>query len=56
MASVKEAIKSSQGHDVENQKLIFSGKILANDQTLEQCSVKEKDFLVVMVSKVCVDS
>lgn len=33
------------------QKLIFSGKILENDKTLEAYGIKEKDFLVVMVSK-----
>jgi hypothetical protein len=29
-----------------------SGKILADDKTVEDCKIKEKDFLVVMVSKV----
>ena len=49
---MKESIKAAQGHDVEQQKLIFSGKILSNEKTLDECGVKEKDFLVVMVSKV----
>lgn len=51
MASVKQSIQSSQGHATENQKLIFSGKILSDDKTMGEYEIKEKDFLVVMVSK-----
>lgn len=29
-----------------------AGKILADDKTIESCGIKEKDFLVLMVSKV----
>lgn len=32
-------------------KLIFSGKVLKDDVTLEKCKIKENDFLVVMVTK-----
>ena len=32
-------------------KLIHSGKILKNDQTVAACQIKANDFLVVMVSK-----
>ena len=28
------------------------GKILSDDKTIESCGIKEKDFLVLMVSKV----
>ncbi|WFD32043.1 UV excision repair protein rad23 [Malassezia sp. CBS 17886] len=49
--SVKKHIETAQGHAVENQKLIFAGKILTNDKTVAACDIKEKDFLVVMVSK-----
>ncbi|KAI9249869.1 hypothetical protein BY458DRAFT_536379 [Sporodiniella umbellata] len=49
--SVKEKIKESQGHEVSQQKLIFSGKILADDKRVEEYNITEKDFLVVMVSK-----
>ena len=49
---MKESIHKQQGHAVELQKLIFSGKILENDKTIESYGIKEKDFLVVMVSKV----
>ena len=48
---VKQSIQASQGHPAENQKLIFSGKILADDKTVAEYEIKEKDFLVVMVSK-----
>lgn len=33
------------------QKLIYSGKILKNNQTIKDCKIKENDFLVVMLSK-----
>mmetsp|Transcript_29642 Transcript_29642/g.45476 ORF Transcript_29642/g.45476 Transcript_29642/m.45476 type:complete len:475 (-) Transcript_29642:86-1510(-) len=34
-----------------NMKLIHSGKVLKDDQTIEGCNVQENDFLVVMVTK-----
>ena len=30
-----------------------SGKVLPDSKTVESCEIKEKDFLVLMVSKVC---
>jgi UV excision repair protein RAD23 len=30
----------------------YAGKILPDDKTIESCGIKEKDFLVLMVSKV----
>ena len=30
----------------------ISGKILTDDKTIDSCGIKEKDFLVLMVSKV----
>lgn len=48
---MKQSIQASQGHPAENQKLIFSGKILADEKTIGDYEIKEKDFLVVMVSK-----
>ena len=35
----------------EGMKLIHSGKILKDDDTIESCNIKPSDFLVVMVSK-----
>lgn len=37
---------------MEQQKIIYSGKILTDDQTVEAANVTEKGFLVLMVSKV----
>lgn len=48
---MKKSIQDSQGHAAENQKLIFSGKILSDEKTIGEYEIKEKDFLVVMVSK-----
>lgn len=31
------------------------GKILTDDKTVDSCGIKEKDFLVLMVSKVSPD-
>lgn len=42
-----------KGHDVAGQKLIHSGKILADETTMEGAGVKEGNFIVVMTSKVC---
>lgn len=52
VAKVKQSIQASQGHATELQKLIHSGKILSDDKTLGDYEIKEKDFIVVMVSKV----
>lgn len=49
--SVKQKIHDAQGHAIEQQKLIFSGRILENAKTIDSYEIKEKDFLVVMVSK-----
>ncbi|CAG8552794.1 4484_t:CDS:2 [Paraglomus brasilianum] len=49
---VKRKIEESQGHEIPLQKLIFSGKILADEKPLSEYNITEKDFVVVMVSKV----
>ncbi|CBQ72429.1 related to RAD23-nucleotide excision repair protein (ubiquitin-like protein) [Sporisorium reilianum SRZ2] len=51
IGSIKAKIQKEQGHAPELQKIIFSGKILTDDKTVADCNIKEKDFLVVMVSK-----
>ncbi|KAJ8587238.1 UV excision repair protein Rad23 [Rhizopogon salebrosus TDB-379] len=51
IADLKQKISNTQGHSVESQKLIFSGKVLSDDKTVASCEIKEKDFLVLMVSR-----
>ncbi|KAG8991129.1 hypothetical protein FRB93_002909 [Tulasnella sp. JGI-2019a] len=48
---LKEKIQELNGSAVANQKLIYAGKILGDDKTIGDCNIKEKDFLVLMVSK-----
>ena len=45
----QESTKSEMS--AEGMKLIHSGKILKDDDTIESCNIKPSDFLVVMVSK-----
>ncbi|KAJ2717057.1 UV excision repair protein rad23 [Coemansia spiralis] len=51
VGSVKEKVEAEQGLPAATQKLIFSGKILADTQTMEEIGIKENDFMVVMSSK-----
>jgi len=51
VAALKAKIHELQGHPVEVQKIIYSGKILIDSKTIDSCGIKEKDFLVLMVSK-----
>ncbi|PWN33394.1 UV excision repair protein Rad23 [Meira miltonrushii] len=51
IATVKGKIESQQGFQVSQQKIIYSGKILTDADTVQSCGVSEKDFLVLMVSK-----
>ncbi|KAF8906592.1 hypothetical protein CPB84DRAFT_1835100 [Gymnopilus junonius] len=51
IADLKTKIQQSQGHPVAVQKIIYSGKILTDDKSVDSCGIKEKDFLVLMVSK-----
>ncbi|KAG6334630.1 hypothetical protein ID866_4456 [Astraeus odoratus] len=48
---LKGKIEESQGHPAANQKIIYSGKILVDEKTIESCGIKENDFLVLMVTK-----
>ncbi|KAJ2382214.1 UV excision repair protein RAD23 B, partial [Coemansia sp. RSA 2603] len=48
---VKHKVEESQGYPAETQKLIFSGKILTNEQTIGEINITEKDFMVVMTTK-----
>ncbi|THH33263.1 hypothetical protein EUX98_g906 [Antrodiella citrinella] len=51
VADLKQKIQESQGHSLESQKIIYSGKVLPDTKTVESCNIKEKDFLVLMVAK-----
>ncbi|GAA5824449.1 hypothetical protein JCM11251_000427 [Rhodosporidiobolus azoricus] len=51
VADLKKKIEADQGFAVDTQKIIFSGKILADDKTVGEANFKEKDFCVVMVTK-----
>ncbi|KAJ1902060.1 UV excision repair protein rad23 [Kickxella alabastrina] len=48
---VKLKVEESQGYPASTQKLIFSGKILTNEQTVEEIKITDKDFMVVMTVK-----
>ncbi|KAI9888954.1 MAG: hypothetical protein M1814_006132 [Vezdaea aestivalis] len=51
IAHVKEAISKEKGWDVSLQKLIYSGKVLQDSQTVESYNISEKGFVVCMVTK-----
>ncbi|KAI8924397.1 XPC-binding domain-containing protein [Entophlyctis helioformis] len=51
VADVKLAIEAAKGYPVAQQKLIHSGKILADEATIAELKITEKDFVVVMVAK-----
>ncbi|KAK9367501.1 hypothetical protein V1509DRAFT_626123 [Lipomyces kononenkoae] len=48
---VKELIQAEKGWDATQQMLIYSGKTLVDDRTVESYNIKETDFIVCMVSK-----
>jgi len=48
---LKEKIAAEKGWDVSLQKLIYSGKILKDTDTVEHYKLEEKGFVVCMVSK-----
>jgi len=51
--TLKDRISDMKGSDypAEGQKLIYSGKILADETQLKEYSIDESKFIVVMVSK-----
>ena len=51
IGQVKEKISSEKGWEATQQKLIYSGKILQDANTVESYNIEEKGFIVCMVSK-----
>jgi UV excision repair protein RAD23 len=51
IGSVKAKIASEKGGEPSTQKLIYSGKILQDDNTIESYKIEEKGFIVCMTSK-----
>ncbi|TPX46357.1 hypothetical protein SeLEV6574_g03267 [Synchytrium endobioticum] len=51
IANVKAKIEAQEKHPVALQKVIFAGKVLTDDKTVGELGVKEKDLMVLMVSK-----
>ena len=51
IGAVKEKISKEKGWDASTQKLIYSGKILQDDNTIESYKIEEKGFIVCMTSK-----
>ncbi|KAM3876211.1 RAD23 homolog A, nucleotide excision repair protein b [Diretmus argenteus] len=53
--TLKERVEEEKGKDMfpaEGQKLIYAGKILNDDTPLREYKIDEKNFVVVMVTKV----
>ncbi|KAH8910103.1 UV excision repair protein Rad23 [Coniochaeta sp. PMI_546] len=51
ISAVKQKISEERGWAPETQKLIYSGKILKNEDTVESYKIEEKGFVVCVVSK-----
>jgi len=51
IGAVKEKITAEKGWEKSTQKLIYSGKILQDDNTVESYKIEEKGFIVCMTSK-----
>ncbi|KAL9072817.1 MAG: hypothetical protein Q9161_003359 [Pseudevernia consocians] len=51
IGQVKEKISSEKGWEASQQKLIYSGKILQDVNTVESYNIEEKGFIVCMISK-----
>lgn len=52
---LKEKIEAEKGRDafpVAGQKLIYAGKILSDNVPIKKYHIDEKNFVVVMVTKV----
>jgi len=48
---LKEIIEETHKFEKSTQTLIYAGKILSNEKTIEECNLKQDDFLVLMIKK-----
>ncbi|KAI0013619.1 XPC-binding domain-containing protein [Xylariaceae sp. FL0662B] len=51
VSAVKQRISDEKGWDPKAQKLIYSGKILKDEDAVEKYKIEEKGFVVCMVNK-----
>ncbi|KAF2711190.1 UV excision repair protein Rad23 [Pleomassaria siparia CBS 279.74] len=51
IGQLKAKIQAEKSWEVATQKLIYSGKILKDDETVESYNIEEKGFIVCMISK-----
>ncbi|KAF4975851.1 hypothetical protein FZEAL_7407, partial [Fusarium zealandicum] len=51
ISAVKEKISAEKGWEPKQQKLIYSGKILKDEETVASYNIEEKGFVVCMVNK-----
>ncbi|EPE10330.1 nucleotide excision repair protein rad23 [Ophiostoma piceae UAMH 11346] len=51
IAAVKQKISDERGWEPKSQKLIYSGKILKDEETVESYKIEEKGFVVCVVNK-----
>ncbi|KAL4728557.1 UV excision repair protein rad23 [Fusarium chlamydosporum] len=51
ISAVKEKISAEKGWEPQLQKLIYSGKILKDEETVGSYNIEEKGFVVCMVNK-----
>ncbi|KAL2164190.1 hypothetical protein VTH06DRAFT_3405 [Thermothelomyces fergusii] len=51
ISTVKQKISEERGWDPKHQKLIYSGKILKDEDTVESYKIEEKGFVVCVVNK-----
>ncbi|CEJ89344.1 Putative UV excision repair protein rhp23 [[Torrubiella] hemipterigena] len=51
ISAVKQKISDEKGWDPKLQKLIYSGKILKDEETVESYKIEESGFVVCMVNK-----
>ncbi|TKA69151.1 hypothetical protein B0A49_06488, partial [Cryomyces minteri] len=51
ISEIKAKISTEKGWEASQQKLIYSGKILQDANTVESYNIEEKGFIVCMVSK-----